>query len=859
MTKSVFLLFCAISIAAFADPVKQIDVSPGDLVTALESISKQADVELVFRPEQLRGLRTQGVKGLLSSREAVEQLLKGTALQLRTDESTGAMMIGQAEPAASEAKSSHHESLNADVRFAQAENTAAPSSENQDAQLEEIVVTATKRMERIQDVPLSITAITAEEIDRRRLVSAEDYLRGIPGVNQMNEATGASIVIRGIETSPSNQNFASGTTVATYFGETPTTNSGGLGGNTNVDIKLVDIERVEVLRGPQGTAFGNSSLGGAVRTIPVAPKLDRLEGKVGAGFSATSGTGDDNRMLQAVGNIPLIQDKLALRATAYRFEDSGIYRNVAGSDAAFQSLAAIFGAENTAVNADDVGASTFTGGRIAALYSPSDDLKFTLSYLNQKTEVEGQAAATTGTYDQTVLQVAPEHFSDGRTGGFSDTQIEITNATIEYDLGRVNLLGTFSHLESESVWAGTSLSFVPYSGGASSHHRENSAEIRFTTQLDGPWDFLGGIYAEKHHDEGDYTYYQFGNPLPFNAGQEPFTEPYLGRYLDQRELKQKAAFAEASWEFVPRFTLTGGVRAYDYERRALVTNNAFIHTTQVTDNATDASGTTFRGNLSYKPNDSALLYADWSQGFRLGKPQPGLPANSQCDGNGDGIVDGTTISLESTRSVDSDEVENYELGSKLSLLERRLKIAADIYRIDWIDLPVQSSACGFVFNQNAGSARSEGIEVQVDLQLTPALLLSVGGSRIRAELTSDANLTPVPGVAGDRLPGSPKVNGNLGVQYGFSVAGHASSVRLDGLYVGSFYGNLSEAPNTEAGGYTKLDASARTTIKNLSVDLYVRNITDADDYTFRGISDLGTAFGYRLRPRTFGVQLGYSF
>ena len=155
----------------------------------------------------------------------------------------------------------------------------------QEPSLSEIVVTATRRAENIQDVPLSIAAVTADDIAQRNFVSEEDYLRTIPGVNQVDEVGSSAIIIRGVETSPSFQNFASGPTVATYFGETSTTASAGLTGGSNVDIKLVDIDRVEVLRGPQGTTFGSSSLGGAVRIIPAAPKLDEFGGEVAANYS----------------------------------------------------------------------------------------------------------------------------------------------------------------------------------------------------------------------------------------------------------------------------------------------------------------------------------------------------------------------------------------------------------------------------------------------------------------------------------------------------------------------------------------------------------------------------------------------
>ena len=153
------------------------------------------------------------------------------------------------------------------------------------------------------------------------------------------------------------------------FRRNPTTNSAGLVNDTNVDIRLVDIERVEVLRGPQGTSYGSSSLGGAVRTIPVAPKLDRFEGKAGIGYSTTAENGGDNYALQAVANIPLIKDKLAVRAVGYKFRDTGFYRNDAGTD---QLLATAviqrYRAPDAAVSSEEAGTVEVRGGRAAAAF-----------------------------------------------------------------------------------------------------------------------------------------------------------------------------------------------------------------------------------------------------------------------------------------------------------------------------------------------------------------------------------------------------------------------------------------------------------------------------------------------------------
>ena len=737
--------------------------------------------------------------------------------------------------------------------------------------VEEIVVTARKREERLQDVPLSIAVVGSDEINQRGLVSADDYLRGMPGVNQSDGPYGGTIVVRGIETSPSTmQNFASGTTVATYFGETPTTNSAGLTAGSNVDLKLVDIERVEVLRGPQGTAFGNASLGGAVRTIPVAPKLDRFEGKVGTNYSVTSGTGGDNYMLQAVGNIPLIENKLAIRATAYKYEDSGFYRNVAGSDSAFQAFSASYGAQAYATNQDHVGATRFTGGRIAALFKASDDLKFTLSYLTQKTELDGQpfagvesleSAGKLGTYDQALWQVAPQQVVRGQKAGLLDSDIDIANAMMEYRFGWANVLATFSHLESGSTSVIPLAFGSPWSQRGPGRHRENSGEVRLTTQLDGAWNVLAGLYAEELKDRGYFDYYWYGSPETNIFGTPT---PFLGDYLDRRNLKQTAAFTEVSWKLPQGFTLTGGVRAYNYARTGRITTTGPIFGDTDIPTTADASGTTFRANLSYKLDDNAVIYAGWSQGFRLGKPQPGLPPGI-CDKNNDGIVDGTAdVTIASTRVLGSDTVNSYEVGTKLTLLDRRLQIAADIYQINWAGVPFLVNApppavggCGLTYNANAGGARSDGIEAQAQFYFNQAVRLDVGGSWIDPRLTQDA--PSLNAVAGDRLPGSPKVNANLGLQYAFSVGGHEAYVRVDSIYVGTFYGGLQQVSLAQAGGYVKADVTARVAIKTLSIGLFIHNVTDADEFTFRGSDSAGDHFGTRLRPRTVGVQLNCDF
>lgn len=739
------------------------------------------------------------------------------------------------------------------------------SADRKDGRIEEVIVTATRRAESVQDVPISISVISADDISQRGLVGAADYLRGIPGVSQVEGGQYAqAITIRGIETNPSSHNYSSGATVATFFGETPTTTSAGLGGGSNVDLKLVDIERVEVLRGPQGTAFGSSSLGGAVRTIPMAPRLDGFEGRLAASYSATSDTGGDNYNVQAVGNFPLVTDRLAIRLVGYQFKDSGFYRNRAATDITYQTqVVAPFGAQAFAVNKDEVGSYYVRGGRAAAAFQATENLRFTLSYLTQKTETDGRPLATSGTYDQTLLQVSPRHVLRGHADSIFDTDIDLVNAMMEYSLGWADLLTSYSYIESDSQGSGLDFGHhLALSGIGLSDYRANVGEVRLVTKLDGDWNFLAGLYYEDLDDDGVFEYRWFGDPATdvFAPGAE-----FISIGFDRRNLTQKAAFTEVSWEFLEGLTLTGGVRAYKYER-TFEGDGSGVFGGGSSRTSTDASGETFRANLSYKLSDDAHVYLGWSQGFRLGKPQRPFDSPGVCDLDGNGVMDGSTIPVAATGNLSSDEVDSYELGGKFALFDQRLTVDAAVFRMEWSGLPVRVLApsvpqgCGFAFQSNAGDALSEGVEFQATYQVTEPFRIDFGGSWIDARLTEDV---PALGARADnRLAGSPKVNANLGLQYSFELGGHEAVVRADSIYVGRFFGDILESPTTESGDYVKLDVSGRVVLGRLEVDLFVRNLTNEDAFTFRGPSPAPIQrefYGYRMRPRTVGFQLGYNF
>ncbi len=852
-----------------ADSVN-LDIAAQPLEAALLEFSKQTGLQLVVPTGSLPAHTTRPVTGNMPLQAALNLLLSDTNLTYKLVGNRTITIVPPKNPLSANYDDAAAIPLQAAASKAGVRLAQAGSEQNKNGipqqtkaateqSVQEVLVTATKRTERLQDVPASIAVLTAEDIERRGLVHAEDYLRGIPGASQSYAYGGQAVVIRGIETAVYAQGFGAGTTTATYFGETPTTGTGGFHGGSNVDIKLVDIQRVEVLRGPQGTAFGSSSLGGAVRTIPVAPKLDRFEGRLGAGYSMTSGTGGENYMFQGVGNIPLIAGKLAIRGAAYAFSDSGYYRNRAGSDPTFQAnVVAPLNVSSLATDEDEVGAYYASGGRISALFQATDDLRFTLTYLSQKNQTDGWPLQNIGEYEQAVLRVAPEFVHRGQNGGYYDTTIDLANGVAEYDLQWADLLATYSYVKSEASLA------LPYtifgqpkqslSFGSTTPHREYVGEIRLATKLSGAWNFLAGIYGEKIKRDIDERYIWDGNLAQSLVPGVRF----LGVVADDDDLEQKAAFGEVSWQFLPRFTLTGGIRAYKYDRSVFTDRTGPLFGAGVVlRRGIDASGTNLRANLSYKPSDNALVYAGWAEGFRLGKPQGGAnPA--QCDLDGNGVIDGTNMTIEQSQFVDSDSVGSYELGAKFATPNRRLSVDAAVFRVEWSGIPVSfRPPCLSIFTANAGVARSDGVEFQASFRPTAPVRIDFGGSYINARLTEDA-----PGIgafAGNRLPGSPKVNANLGLQYEFDIGGRNASLRADTIYVSSLFISLPGRPTTEAGDYVKLDLSGRIALERINVDLYVRNVTNEDAFTSRSNFRPETLIGYRLRPRTVGMQLVYDF
>ena len=880
-------------------------ISTQGLGPALQQLARDRDVQFVYRSEVVGDRQTSGASGYLTFEESLTKLLEGTGLTyqflgeraitiiplvgstslLKEAESPNATrnylaMSGAEGPGGSGTASSTGAVAPMDLwprfRLAQVDQERA-ANEGQSgtpdviaearpaARLEEIIVTAQKREERIIDVPVSIAVISNQEIERRGLIGMEDYLRSIPGVNLIdNGPINNAIIIRGITTSPTFENFFSGTTTATYFDETAITAAGGMGAG-GIDVRPVDFERIEVLRGPQGTTLGSASIGGALRLIPAKPKLDGISARVTANYSNTSGTGSDNSMIQAVVNIPVVADKFAVRAVGYRYDESGFYRNIAGIDPTTIASAESFGLGDFVRGyvQDDVGRLLSTGGRLAALWQATDRLSLSMNFLTQTLEQDGSPLTTVGKFEQTKIPLAPQSRERGEAGEVFDTEMDLANLVLNYDLKWAALTSVVSWIDSGSVWAfAGDLPFGSQNG--TSDFNSFTAEIRLASQLPGRLQFLTGLFYEDIDDHFVELDYWPGPPETNVWETDPaFQADPLFLYDSTRLIEQRALFGEVSYGLTDKLTATLGGRYFEYEKTESLLQEGIPYTgvplgAGVTETLRSSdSDSIYKANFSYKPTKDAMLYASWTEGFRLGRPAPGLPA-AVCDLDGDGVIDGTSVPIESTRNISSDFLTNYEIGAKFTLFDQRMTIDTSVYHIDWNDMPIlvtlPPGSCGrdgAAYTGNAGAATSEGMEFQASLFVLEGLRLDFGGGYTKAELAKDA--PNIGGQAGDRLPGSPEVSANLAVQYDFDLADYSAFIRADSLYVAEFYAGVGET-GTAVGDYIKIDARAGMAIKNLSVELFVRNVTDEDAFTWPA-----SVGGYRLRPRTIGIQLGYSF
>jgi outer membrane receptor protein involved in Fe transport len=718
--------------------------------------------------------------------------------------------------------------------------------------LAEVLVTATKRETNLQETAAAVSVVSTDAIEKRHLVGMEDYLAALPSVSYQDRGAGSNtITIRGIALG---SQLDTNSPVGSYFGEAPITGLGPqVNGNQagNADVKMVDIQRVEVLRGPQGTLYGSGTMGGTLRIIPTPPNLQRVEGRIATEYSHTARNGGNNYMAQAVVNAPLIEDELAVRMVAYRFDNEGFIENVAVSNPDAQVTAAV-NAGALAADREHVGGDVYTGGRVSALWRPTERFSATLSHLSQRIEQDGFREVETnlpGKYQQTRVKVGTMGLGDE----YVDMDLGISNLLLELDLGWGHLLNSTSFIDSEAE-SDVELSFLgaPFTGTGAFNKNDKEVfvnEVRLTSDFAGPVQFLVGAYYEDRTADFDISIRWNGYPP---APPEAFFQTALIRNTQE----QIAGFGEVSYTPVDPLTLTLGARYFRFEQAVPISRTLGVPGATEGRRAS-VDDTTLKLNVSYELSEQFFAYAQWSQGFREPRFQGQVLPEYDADNNGlvefrDGIQRRVQEGL-----LDPDTVDNYEAGIKFQSVNGGVQGSLTAFRIDWSGIPIVPSLTQFLgaaLYFNAGEARSQGVELELGAELMDDLLLELSASYVNAELTESAEGL---GDEGADLPGSADYNVKAALEKRFVLAGRDSFVRADYTYVSEYYSQFQEV-GIPAGDYHLIDLSGGMTFGQINVGLFVKNAANADDFTWVD-NVFASQRAYRLRPRTVGLSVGVAF
>lgn len=687
---------------------------------------------------------------------------------------------------------------------------------------DEIVVTATRRSETIQNVPISIQAVTGTDLGKQGAVNFADYARTLAGISFQDDGPGRTqIFMRGVSTG-GDIDTGKESTVGIYFDETPVSE-----GSSQPDLKLFDISRVEVLRGPQGTLYGSGSLGGTVRVITNQPDFSASASAAEATLSTTR-YGGINVAGNGWVNLPLGPDT-AVRLVGYGLHDSGFLDN------------GLSGEKN-------INDETSFGGRLALRhrFSPSVDMVLSGIYQHSESGVYNQVTDHYPTLikDQTAPEPSTDRFGVGNLKITADLGLgELTSSTSYFDRTR--------QFENDIDYFVEAVTGIPRSRSMYDYgSRSFTQELRLASKAKGPFEWLvGGFYLNRKE-----TFFQTIN----DATWPPIALPQDNLFYATTDSKveQIAGFAEVSVTPLTNLKFTAGLRVSSTSRNAYAVKTGLFFggvIDEQTGKVTETS-TTPKFNLSYQATNEVLLFAQAAKGFRIGGVNPGLPPCAAC-----------VVQLGS--QFGSDSLWNYEIGIKTRPLGNALTLNLSVFQIDWKDVQLSvGREDGFTGFINAGRARSRGFELEVKVR--PSASLELGGQLTHTIATLrtlgpglDAYATP-----GEQLPQVPRWSSSGFAEWSIPVSTKSRFfVRGDIQYVGSRTNVL--GPNAlPLKSYTLGNLRTGFDFDSFSIAAFVQNVGDTRAQLNRdllfGVRDGNPVTLDRFAvntPQTFGVTLGARF
>jgi iron complex outermembrane receptor protein len=746
-------------------------------------------------------------------------------------------------------------------------------------QIQSVVVTAQKRKEDASKVPISVSVVSGEDLASRHITGLEDITRSVPNISfsggtQGNGSGLSNIEMRGISSS------AGSGTVGIYMDDVSMTtrNLYSLGGP---EPKFFDVDRIEVLRGPQGTLYGASSMGGTLKVLLNQPDLKHYTNSVMGEVSSTS-HGGLNNTFNGVLNVPLIANEMALRIGLQHSHNSGYITQVNPDTLA--PVRARTNSENDVVL------------RMALKWAISKDLTITPSVFYQRVKT-GDLPTEYPVSQITGAALQPYQISKPVLEPGND-KLLTPSLTVNYDLAGADLISITSYyrrnfdrtqdgtaanssfiatlLQPTAPTAlGNTLAVLPGYVYLNNQVRQFSQELRLASKAydphsDSRWTWLGGAYLSNLH-----TSVNDNEPIPgMNAlfssyglsasdpavlsGSFANAFPADSAYFSARHYRttQKALFGEVSFHFTPAIVATAGVRELSAtDSLAREGANYFTgvpgETVQLPhDIATHAMTPKFA--VSWNVDAADMVYANAAKGFRLGSQNRDIPL-SLCGAelNSMGLA-------AAPASFGPDSLWSYEVGNKSRFLNNRLSINAAAYYIDWKNIQVDRALnCTFDYETNAGKARSAGVELEVKAKPTRDLTLDFAAGYANAYLI-DAN-TALGSQAGQKVPGVPKFNAMLSGDYRFTINEHIDGfARLTGHWTGTSYGtpHMGDSDYLRP-AYATVDASFGASFGRWDVSIFAKNVANNNKVIQRPSVQFFPE-AYRLTPRMVGLNLAGS-
>lgn len=792
----------ASSASADTSSVATLDIPAGTLQTALQMLAKQADIQLVYVPDAAAGTRTAPLKGEYTAGQALQYFLANTDLTYATNDKD-TVVIKKREIKLSAAGSAS----------AATEEGAEPP-EPVVGGVDEVIVSAQKQGdERLQDVPVPVTAIGADTLVQGNLLRLRDYYTSVPGLTLVPNRSSPILAIRGLISAGEGTGGVSNPTVGVVFDDIPYGSSTAIGGGTWVpDMDPNDLARVEVLRGPQGTLYGASSMGGLLKFVTLAPSTDRFSGRVQSGFSSVKNGDDMGYQLRGSVNVPLT-DTMAIRASAFTRNDPGYIHDARRDEDAINSVGV-------------------RGGRLAGLWRISPDATLNLSAVIQREKADAPS------YSHLRADLG-ELEQDRQPGaGAYDKEIVMYAANLNASAFGFDIASNTGYGESRFSFIDDVGGGQIFPGGYTTD--KFSQELRLTKSLGERARLLvGGFYT---HENSEVTGgIQFADPVSgaVTGVQYALATPTV--------FEEKPAFANLTLQLTDAFDVQFGGRKTWIRQTFQTTvvpqpNGAGIGNVPYKQIDTDAFTYLITPRLKISPE--LMVYLRFASGYRAGG------------------VNNNFLTAGIPAAYEPDTTRNYEAGVKGTFFDDRLSVDMSVYSIDWRDMQLRIFNPPLNYLANATRAESRGVDLSVELRPMNGLKLSGWVAYNDAALAEDLPAGPAYGLDGDQLPYSSLWSGQFKLDRTFQI-----NDRLLGSFGGSVnYVDERKSNFTQTAlqqrqiypGYVRADLRAGLEYESWTYSLFVNNLLDKRGVDSGNPAVIPGRVTY-IQPRTAGVSIVRSF